>query len=343
MVMSGREIVGIAVQTAIGTPVNPTILVPVIPGTFRAAERNEQILDRGRRGLDAMDFRALQGVGISEITWEGEVQQGNATEKAVVGYLIDNLLGASSTSAQIDALTNYDHRLILGTTKEYLTIEHDSGGITGANDRRFSGCRVHEITFRWNAGEGSLRYRVTLVGREATAVTAQALTDHTGDPWMGWHGQVVFDGNSSFARLISGEWTLTRGSPELFYATQNSQDVADIYLNPLEVTCSLILDFSIITDLTAFRSKNQAELSTLFRIGTMDSAAERTFAIGGVNVDLGDGPAELDNSGANVKLGLTARSLYTTSNGPFSSSSNAATAQNGPVQVQIVQNVSAAY
>tara|TARA_Y100000310_G_scaffold3579_1_gene4468 strand:+ start:2963 stop:4021 length:1059 start_codon:yes stop_codon:yes gene_type:complete len=352
MVMSGREVVGIAVQTAIGTPVNPTIMVPVMPGTFKANEIFEPVLDRGRRGIDAMDFGSQRGVGITEITWEGEVQQGNASEKAPIGYLLDNLLGASSTATQIGATVAYDHRLILGTTKEYLTVEHDSGGITGANDRRFSGFRPHEITVSWNAGEGSLKYSVTGRSRSATGVTAQTLTDNLGDPWMGWQGDgdgsdsaVVFDGNTDFARLVSGEWRFSR-EVEPFYASSNSRDVSDIYLGPLEVTVDLVLDYSIVTDLAAFRADNQRELSTRWSVGVNDSNLNwRSFGIGAVVVTLSDAPAELDSSGQSVKLGLTGRCLYSTSNGPFSSESgtNAKTAQNGPVQVQIVQEGSAAY
>jgi hypothetical protein len=352
MVMSGQEVVIFAYQTALGTARAPSsaqdgVLVPVIPGTFRASENFEQILDTGRRGIDSMDFRAIHGVGWSEITWDGYVQlgrSGGATDnpKTGIGYLIANLLGSDGTVAEIASTDSFDHRLILGTTKEYITIQHDSGGITGANDRQFTDCRVTELTIRWNAGEGALTYTVTLVGQTPTSVTAETPTDYNGDPWRGWQGKVTFDGNASFGRLISGEWTMRRAA-ERYYSTQEQQKYADVYLGPLEVLCSMVLDFNVITDLTAFRANNQAELSTRFRVGTLDSAAERTFGIGGILMDLGDGPAELDNSGTAVRLGLTARGLYSTANGPFVSNTNAATAQNGPVQIQIVQRQSTIY
>ena len=345
MVMSGREEVAIAVQTAIGTPVNPGILVPVIPGTFKASENFEQVLDKGRRGPDVADFGAYQGVGQTEITWDGLVQQGDADEKAVIGYLLDNLLGtgALATQAQIDATGNYDHRLIVGTTKEYLTVEHDSGGVTGANDRRFSGFRVMQLAIKFDAGEGALTYTVSGISRSPTSETAQSPADDTGAPWMGWQGVVTFgDTGASFTRLISGEITLTRQS-QPFWSAQASRDITDIYRGELEVTMSLVLDYSVVTDLTDFRNKDQSPLAVLFRVGTEDAASDRVFAIGTSLADLGDGPAELDNSNPNVRLGLVARFLYTTGNGPFSSSSNAATAQNGNVQVQIVQPIDGIY
>ena len=197
MVMSGLEVLMIAKQptVGVGNAVNPTILVPTLPGTFRAQEVTEQILDQGRRGIDAMDFRALEGVGYSEITWEGLVQQGElgpSDEKAVIGYLLANILGDGSPRTPDETVTDtsgrFDHRLIMGTTKEYLTLEHDPGGISGANDRRFASCRVSELSIRFNAGEGPVTYSVSLVGNMPTSVTAQTESTATvpRDPWRGF-------------------------------------------------------------------------------------------------------------------------------------------------------------
>jgi hypothetical protein len=363
MALSGREIVAIAVQTAIGSPQAPTILIPVAPGTFRASETFAQILDTGRRGPDTMDFDAFQGVGVTEITWDGLVQQGDANDKAAIGYLIDNLFGANSTSAQVESTISYDHRLKLGTVKEYLTVEHTvlraaAGGPLGSSNRQFSGCRVTEMTIQWNGGDGPVTYSVTLRGRSPTAATTAVLTANQlaspSDPWLGWQGQVIFSDNSAmssagipttpFGRVISGEWTLRR-TPELFYSSQNSRDVTDIYLSPLEVTCSLVLDFSALADLTDFRNKDQSEFSVMFEtpLSGVTNANRRRFGIGCILMDLGDGPADLDNSAANVTLGIVGRGLYSTAVGPFLTTGNAATSQNGPVEVQIVQEVSAAY
>ena len=60
---SHREVVTLALQTFanLGTPTDPgTHMMPVT--SFSAKENYEQLLDNGRRGPDAMDFRAVQGV-----------------------------------------------------------------------------------------------------------------------------------------------------------------------------------------------------------------------------------------------------------------------------------------
>lgn len=335
MVLSARQVLGFGIQTLVGTPVNPTIMAPVLPGTLRISERFEQVLDQGRRGPDAMDFRAVQGVALSELQWDGMVQQGDSAEKQVIGYLLDNFLGANSTATQIGVTGNYKHDLKLGTTKEYLTVEHTA--LRDANDQRIPACRVHEVVIRYNAGEGALRYSVRLTGRKVIKVTAQGLTDKTGDPFRGWQAQVTFNGVTSFARLLSAEWTLRR-SVEPLYAGTNTQDFTDLFLGPLEVTCNLVLSYSVATDIDVFRNKNQGSLVTMFQTGTAGTSSERTFALGGAVFDYGDGPAELDVSNVSMRVGLTARGLYTTANGPLSGS-----AQNGPVEVQIVQPIATSY
>jgi len=339
MTLSGREVLGFAVQPSIGTPVNPALSAIPEPGTFRASVVRERLLDRGRRGRDSMDFRSVEGVGRTDLTWGGLVREGNATQKSEIGYLIDNLLGASSTAVQINATGNYDHRLILGTTKEYLTIEQTL--LIDSNDRRFPAARVTEIVIGFNAGEGSVTYTVTAEGRKETLVTAQTITDPAQDAHRGWQAVANIAGSSN-VRVISAEFTLRRAS-ERFYGANNTQDFGDLYLGPLEALVSMVFDYSVSTDLDSMKAVTQAEVSVLFRTGTIDLASERTFAIGGALCDIGDGPAELDNSSTNVRLGLTGRFLDTASNGPFTSSGNAATAQNGPVQVQIVQPDSASY
>ena len=352
MVLSGTEIIGISKQPTIGSAVAATIMMPILPGTLRISENFEPILDQGRRGKDALDHRSYQGVGHSEISWDGLVQEGDAVANAPIGYLIDNLFGAGSVATKGaisgSGVSTKDHRLRLGTTKEYLTVEHTA--FDSSSDRQFEGCRVTELTIRFNGGEGAVTYSVTLQGRSPTSVTAANLTDQTGDAWMGWQGQCVFAGTNSainaaghvtspFARITSGEWTFRR-SPSMFYSAQNSQNVTDIYLSPLEVVLSLVLDYPDVTEIAQFRNKTQSGILTLFEFtsdgGAVTDINRRRFAIGSILMDLGDGPAELDNSEANMRLGIVARGLYSATAGFAKSTGHAAVAQNSPVEVQIV-------
>tara|TARA_Y100000310_G_scaffold345002_1_gene461087 strand:- start:3878 stop:4939 length:1062 start_codon:yes stop_codon:yes gene_type:complete len=342
--MSGLEAVSIGKQGAtLGTEATTQYLVPVIPGSFRASENFEQVLDKGRRGRDSMDFRAWQGVGHAEITWEGTVAE-NDTDGLILGYLIKNLLGKATAQSSAFDTTNYQQLFLLGTLKEYLTVEHKA--LVATSDRQFLDCRVTEIMLRWNAGEGALTYSVSLVGQSPTLDSRAVPTDNesvdNNGAYMGWQATNLVNGVTN-GRLISGEWTLRR-TPERFYGSTNVQTFADLYRGPLEVICSLVLDYNANTDLVAFRTKAQTEggLAVAFVKGTAGAASERRFAIGSVVADLGDGPAELDNSNANIRLGLVARGLDSdldVDETLVNTEGTANTDQAGPVAVSISQEL----
>ena len=358
MTMSGQEIVSMSKQPVRDTVVAPGILVPVLPGSFRANETKESVYDLGRRGRPAAKFGAYEGVKSQEISWEGNCQSGDSGEKAVIGYLLKNILGdggtPSFTPAQVASLALYDHRLTLGTTKEYLTIQHDSGALaTATRDRQFLDCRVTELTIAWDSGEGAVTYRVTLAAQgpslvDATVLNAAKLASPS-EIWRGWQCLTTFGAVvDSHPRVISGEWTFRRAAAP-FYSGNNSQDTYDIYVEDLDVTVSLLLDYSVATDIDVWRttpSLANSRITTTFRNGTANALGEETLAISMPHAWIPDGPAELDSSGANVKLGITASGLYFTGAGILSSQSggNAVTAAlNSPVEIQIMQEKSNAY
>jgi hypothetical protein len=346
MTLSHVSVIGLAEQAAIATPTDPvTHLVPVT--AFSASENFEQILDNGRRGPDAMDFRAVQGIAFEDITIEGNVQANGATGMGFA-MLLRNLLGSGigATSyvapIQIGGTGVYKHYRFLGNTKEYLTIEHDFG-LGGSTVRQIGGCRCHELIIRWNAGEGALTYTATLTGRSVALTTITSLTGQVTtqeDPFAGWRGVIVANALSN-TRLISAEWTLSRGTPVRQYSAQNVQTYADLYFEPLTVTCSLVFNFIDNTEIALFRNKTQGSLTNLFEYGA--GGTLRGFGIGGLLFDFGDGPAELDNTGANITLGLVARGLYSAGNGPIGTVKVDSNAQNGPIETLTEEAVAARY
>ena len=334
MTLSTSEKVQIGRQTAVATPVAATVVLPVTPGSSRFVEQFEPLYDRGRRGLDSMDYKAVQGVGRTEVALEGVINVGDtdsAPGLVAPGFLLANILNQDAyTAVDNGGTTAFDHFLAMGTTKHYLTIERALLGAASEND--YSAYRCNEFVLRFNAGEGLVTWTANGLAKLPTAgTTLTSLADLSGAPHRGWEAIVTFDGNSSFVRLISAEWTFRRELTP-FFSAENSQDFKDLYLGPLEVTCSIVLDYSAVTDLTVFRTRAQDSFATVFTQGTADAASERTIGIGALLMDWGDGPAELDASNTNVRLGLTGRALHSAGNGPLSGA-----AQDGPVDVQITQ------
>ncbi len=334
MTLSSREVVSLSWQPTLGTGVAPAILVPFTPGSARFEEQPYSMYDSGRRGIDAMDHQAVEGVKLTEISWDGSIslmETSGATGRTPIGFLLANILNTDTyTAVDNGGTTAFDHFLHMGNTKSYLTIGHSL--LRSSSDVSYEDCRVRELTIRWNSGEGMLTYSVTLVGQPPIVEDVAEGTDPTGPPFQGWHATVTFSGAvPSPARLVSAEWTLRRELTP-FYPGANQQTFADIYSGPLEAIVQEVLNFPDTTELAKFRqvSTNQAEHSHVFTVGTPNAATERTFAIGGVSFDMGEGPASYDMSNPNVRLTLTSRGLYSVATGPFSGAN-----QNGPIEVQI--------
>ena len=292
------------------------------------------MFDSGRRGIDAMDHQGVEGVRLTEISWDGSIHlmdTSGAPGLTPIGFLLGNILNLDSyTAVDNGGTTAFDHFLHMGNTKSYLTIGHSL--LRTASDARYEDCRVRELTVRWNSGEGMLTYSVTLVGQPPEVEDVAEGTDPTGPPFQGWHATVTFAGAvPSPARLVSAEWTLRRELTP-FYPGSNQQIYEDIYSGPLEAIVQEVLNFPDTTELAKFRAaaSNQTEHSHVFTVGTPNAASERTFAIGGNKFDMGEGNATYDQSNPNVRLTLTSRGLYDIATGPFSGA-----AQNGPIEVQI--------
>lgn len=362
---SFREVVQIGSQSVFGTAVAATIPEPVDPGSFNADEDFEQILDEGRRSLDVKDFAAYQGVGKTEISWSGQGRDGSAAIPAALHVLLVNILSSDSYSVNaVDgSSTPYEHRFRAGTTRKFLTIEHKQLG--DALDREFKDCRVTELVVKWNSGEGTLDYTVTLTGQGATVAASTDLSatpgiPDIGVPHLGWEAGVIVNNIGSWTtatglvagwtRLISAEWTFRRSPPELFYSGQNQKTFADMYLPPLEVLCNMVIgyneDSTAVDDAsqmpTAFRAKNQALCLNSFQTGDDDASTNsRRIGFAANKMDLGDGPMKFDTSGPSTKLALVGRALYSDAAGTFTSEGNtnvvtAALSMKSPVEISII-------
>lgn len=301
------------------TGINPTHLIPVL--SFSAEEVTNQILDNGRRGPHVMDFRASAGVKLVNITIEGAVQADpGITIGHGLGLFLRNIFGGVDVATSLTgSLWNHDFQLPANPTIEYLTIEADNQ-VSGSNDRRFVGCRVQELTFAWNAGEGILSYTATLTGRHTTLVAAtdllaQAVTIE--DPVEGWTAEVAFNGaidygTPQFTKLISAEWTLSR-AVSVLYTGQNTQVADEIYLGPLACTVALVMNYDDDTELALFRGGTEVKITNAFvRNRSANNSTIRRFIIGNSIFSLLDNPVTVDISAEHATIAIGARALYNT-------------------------------
>ena len=362
-----REIVQIGQQPTLGTILAAaTIPEPIEAGSWSGDNDYETILDEGRRGIDTKDFNAYQGVGKVEISWNGQVRHGSAQMPSAVHLLLFNILSAGSyTPLSIEATNvTYEHRFYMGTDRDFITVEHRVLNDAGY-DKAFRDCRVTELTIKWDAGEGTLDYSVTLTGNPGILRVPTDLSgsiDDIGEPHMGWEAGVVLNDVGAWTtatglvagitRLISAEWSFKRGPAELLYSSENQQTFKDIFLPPLEVTATAVVGLhrdsvTAVNDtaalFAAYESKTKGLFLTSFHSGAANDGTilAKRFGLAADKFDIGDSPLKLDMGGAHAKLAITGRALYNDEVGTFTSKANTNTATaagstNSPIEVSLI-------
>ena len=364
VVYSHQQVVqvgGPQASNSIHAALTATHLIPVT--SFSAEEVVTPLVDNGRRGPHALDFRSPAGVKLVNITIEGIVQSDPGTGVGTgVGKFLRNIMGGIDTITTTSyGIWNHDFQLPALPGIEYLTIETDNQHSVDASNRTFVGCRVQEMVFSFNAGEGMLTWSATLTGASVVSkapanLIAQAATIESG--LAGWEAGAAFDSainyeTSPFTKLISAEWTLSR-AVSVLYTAQNTQIANQIMLGPLAATVAMVMDFDNTVEIAKFRAAGLSgspviEITNAFvRNRTASTSALRRFVIGNSQFSIIDSPVTVDISGEHATIAIGARALYNTDasviidDASINNDANMA-ANTGPIQVRITDAMTGAY
>jgi hypothetical protein len=318
MATAGLTKVGIGLESSgwalpADTGVAPSYLLPVT--SVSASTVYEQVLDSHMRGVDAKDFAAFQGQGRVEMTLEGPFYP------EVCGYLLALIMGVSGTPSGASA--PYTHTMTTftspptSTTKRSLSVQVDDA----VDNSRFIGMVLSSLTLRFSASEGMLSYVATLVGQQQ--LTGQTAMGTTGDlapltpinAFLGWHADITQGGTN--ARGIEGEITFER-EVMVRHSPDQSDKPSDIQVGGLTVTSRLTLDYYQIDDVNLYLNKTQSAFVASFSFTPPDVSYAKTLTITCSKMDYGDGPVEIDRSGANMVLAWAMRALANTTDGSSS-------------------------
>lgn len=307
-----EQIVAFGKETTFGTPVSPTIAIPVTD--FSMSPTFEPIYDEGRRGLVSMDYSYDQGAGHSEWTMEG------LAYPEEIGHLIYMILG----TVAVTGADPYVHVFTVGTAPpSYTIIERVTSGANGS--RQFSGARVTSLTFSWNAGEGALAYSVQGLARIPTTVAADGTVAAVdAEAWPSWNQVVV---STDLAGLVtSGEITITREG-QIVHVGEASQDARHITQGGVRVEGNML---SIIEDdLTGIHAKYLAG-TTQSLVVTFDIDPDnRSIIFTMTAANLAATPVDIDRSGVSVFNRINFRALHNATD-------------SGPIQIDL-ENSFAAY
>ena len=227
--LSQREYILIGPQPQFGIEAPWYVTTPVIPNSGSYSGGFLQLLDEGRRGVNAADFDAQEGVGEGTITLEANIRLADTDEDqmAAIGYLMANLIEVGSaananyimgeeTIGDNDAnqeVTQSDsikvHNLTAGTRKQYLTVKQ---GVTDVYEHTYRDCKCTNMTLSFVVGEGFATFSATLMGQnrivEATKKNVSQIFSPSGIQVAGWHAKGEIPKNQEDGTKVQGTATL---------------------------------------------------------------------------------------------------------------------------------------
>ena len=346
--VSAREHIGIASQATSRSAATAFNLVPADAGSFSATETFEQILDTGRRGSEAMDYRSFKGVGSTELTFDFPMMWGtssSATTGCTLGTLLRNILGTGAPAisgtatlptraVRVASIDNHQTFLRLGTTHEYLTVTRELlNNVDGDMYERWKDCRVSSLTISANAGEGAITCSASLTGHTTAysssnpAIGTKSISDNIAlgfenayistarfQPFLFGNSVYSSDQNNAANRIISFEVTLSREITPI-YTMANNLNFNDVYLGPLEVTFNVVAEIAK-ADIDDVRANTIGKTVVGFSTAAVAGAAynetgARSLIIGMQATSPLEAPLEIDTSASYATVSYSGRALAT--------------------------------
>lgn len=294
MPISALSKIGLKVEATWGAGGSPTLNFPI--EDWSLVGPYEQILDNAKRGVIARDFQAYQGVGRAEASLSGNI----FTD--LFGYLLKPTFGAMNSSG---TAAPYTHTFTFsGSPPSLCMVEDDS-----IQQKEGKGLMVAELSVSMNPTEGALTYSMSMVGKNIGTVNDYTFPAdlHEDDTFfLGWEGSVALNG--TYFPVTDAELSISR-EVFLHYNLQNTQYAGTAYAGAPEITGGFTIDYDAAADWARYHDHQQGSINIYYVHG----ADNLTIELG--SVDFGEGPIELDRSGASITAGYSWRALYQTALG----------------------------
>lgn len=292
MPISSLVKIGLMVEPTWGSGGSPVAMYPVDEGGV--TNPYEAILDNARRGVVAKDFQIYQGIGRAEASLDGKV----FTD--IFGYILKCAFGALSTSGA----GPYEHTFTFSGTPPSLCILDD----VSVRQNEGMGMMVAELGFSFTPTEGQLSFSLSAEGKQVGTANSYnwegaAADIHADDPFfLGWQGSVALDG--TFFPVVEADFTITR-EITLHYNLQNTQYAGTAYAGAPEITGAFTIDFNDVGDWARYEDFEYGSVDVLYYI---DADNQLKFELG--SVSFGEGPVEIDRSGASLTMAYSWRAMY---------------------------------
>jgi hypothetical protein len=232
---------GLAKETTQGTPVAPTVWIPV-DNNVKAQDDIKWIEDKGVRGAPVSPVNLYQGPMSSSF------QADAMFYPDVTAHWIMALLGMDTVTGSVSP---YTHTFTLAQSQPP---SYTLSFFNGYNERQYPGSMIEELGLKW-AIDGALMASSKWVGWPSVVGTTSTPAFGTVNPFLAWEASLMIGGSVN-PRLIGFDWSGKRkGSTQ--WAANNTQKPAFTFVGPLEVSGKLTFAIQDDTELLYMLNNTQ--------------------------------------------------------------------------------------
>lgn len=270
-----RAFLGVAPETTPGTPVAPTMTVPITKPNFDDVVK--RLDDPSIRGSMAALYGRYNGVRNSTFGFGGPLFVDT------FGALLENMLGDRTTTGASDPYTHNWSLLnsATGQPKTH-TFTYYTGIPAGTGARCYSGAALSDLSIMWDAEAKLLEYTCKGMAWGSTiAAAAPVAAPSAVQPFAAWRGQVGVAGPATGGTLdvtcTNATFELKR-KLDLIYSFQNTQNPYVIQRGPLSVDGKMKFITVGEAPLLAMLNNTQQQFQILFGNG-ISGAGQRGVTV----------------------------------------------------------------
>lgn len=260
---SNLSFIGVAKETTKGTGLASTAYIPV--DTFEPLDNVTYLEDKAMRGSMADVYNMVAGPIFSEISF------GGPCFPDTFPWVVANLLGDLTTTVA----TPNSHAMAVKNSGDgqpgALSLTDFYGLAGGTPARRFPGCQISELGFKFTA-DGMLAYSAKAVGMASSQVAKPTASFGTIPPLAVWNG-VLQIGGSTKTFIEQGEVNIKRGATPV-HTVDASQAPYAIWVGPAVVDGKITCVHEDDTELTRYLNATSTALSFDWSLGAGASAVQ---------------------------------------------------------------------
>ena len=254
-----RSYVGIAKETTKGTPVTPTVFIPVLASSLKPEDKYGSLFDEGLRGSLVKNYNYVQGRGNSTFDF------GGAAFADTIGYPIAGLLGEDVVTGSAPYVHTMSLKNATATAADAQPAAFTLTDFYAANVSAYAGQQFHDFSLKFSS-EGLLEYDAKATGWLSATASTPTPSFSTILPTPVWYGTVSVAG-STVSNAVSGNLDMKRPVSPIF-GIGNTQNPYQVFVGALEVTGKVTFLMEADVQLTNYLTNTQPALVFNWTQGT---------------------------------------------------------------------------